>query len=76
MIEIMAHRGLTEEGLLENSLEALALAIDHGYEVEFDVHMTRDARFFVNHDFTFKGKIISRQRSDDLDYHPPRTEAS
>lgn len=47
-----AHRGLYNEdqSVMENSLEAFALAIEHGYGAEFDVQLSRDEEVVVFHD--------------------------
>lgn len=38
----IAHRGLHSETVSENSMEAFRLAIERGYAIEIDVHLTRD----------------------------------
>lgn len=47
-----AHRGLHREGIPENSLAAFQAAMDHGYGVELDVHLTKDGQLVVIHDST------------------------
>ncbi len=48
---IVAHRGLTENGLVENTLESLVAAVDAGISaVEFDVRRTADGEWIVHHD--------------------------
>lgn len=51
-----AHRGLhdQEAGVPENSLPAFQRAIEHGYGVELDVHLTGDGRLAVIHDKNLK----------------------
>jgi glycerophosphoryl diester phosphodiesterase len=46
----LAHRGLHDHTLVENSLPAFAAARDAGYGVELDVHLTRDDVPVVVHD--------------------------
>lgn len=47
-----AHRGLhdREKGIPENSLAAFAAAVEQGYGMELDVHLSRDGRLMVIHD--------------------------
>lgn len=45
-----AHRGLHGEKAPENSLPAFQEAIDKGYAIETDVHMTKDKRLVLFHD--------------------------
>ncbi|WP_082903434.1 glycerophosphodiester phosphodiesterase family protein [Christensenella timonensis] len=47
-----AHRGLHNERMPENSLEAFQNAIDHGYAIELDVHLSKDGHVMVFHDDT------------------------
>lgn len=48
----IAHRGLyaADQSVPENSLAAFRLAVEHGYGVEFDVHITADGALVVFHD--------------------------
>lgn len=48
----IAHRGLhrKDRSVPENSLAAFRSAVDRGYGVEFDVHLTADGRLVVFHD--------------------------
>lgn len=47
-----AHRGLhdKEKGIPENSLAAFKRAVDHGYGMELDLHLSKDGKVFVMHD--------------------------
>lgn len=49
-----AHRGLhcIEEGVPENSLTAFRRAVEAGYGIELDLHLTTDGRLAVFHDDT------------------------
>ena len=38
----IAHMGLHSDGVCENSLEAFRRAIEAGYGIELDVHLTAD----------------------------------
>ena len=49
-----AHRGLYDNlwGVPENSLPAFQAAVDKGYGIELDVHLTADNELVVHHDDT------------------------
>ena len=51
-----AHRGLwnMDRGIPENSLPAFQQAVDHGFAIELDVHLTKDKEIVVFHDDTLK----------------------
>lgn len=57
---VIAHRGAWKHtGAAENSISALQHAVRLGCQgSEFDVHMTLDSALIVNHDPSFKGKVI------------------
>ncbi len=46
----IAHRGLWNDEVPENSLKAYKNAIEHGYPIEIDVHKSSDGVLFVFHD--------------------------
>lgn len=46
----IAHRGLHNESVSENSLEAFKLAIENGYAIELDIHLMKDNVLAVFHD--------------------------
>ena len=50
----IAHRGLhnNDNGIPENSLLAFQKAIEKGYAIENDIHLTADGRVVVFHDDT------------------------
>lgn len=50
----IAHRGLhnKEQGIPENSMKAFAAAIEKGYAIENDIHLTADGEIVVFHDDT------------------------
>lgn len=50
----IAHRGLHDELLPENSIPAFQKAIDLGYNIEIDVHLSRDNVLVVFHDDNLK----------------------
>lgn len=51
-----AHRGLhsRQEGVPENSMAAFRKALQHGYGIELDVHLTKDGQLAVIHDKSLK----------------------
>lgn len=49
-----AHRGLWSESVPENSLPAFRLAVENGYGIELDVHLTQDDALVVFHDDNVK----------------------
>lgn len=52
---LFAHRGLfNNEDIPENSMAAYKKAIEKGYGIELDVHITLDGRLVVFHDDDFK----------------------
>lgn len=50
----VAHRGLWNKDISENSLEAFKRAIDNNFALEFDVHLTKDNELVVIHDEDLK----------------------
>lgn len=50
----VAHRGLHDDEFPENSMPAFEAAIKHGFNIEIDVHLTRDGALVVFHDDTLK----------------------
>lgn len=51
-----AHRGLWDlsEGIPENSMPAFRRAVEQGFAIELDVHLTKDHRLVVFHDDSLK----------------------
>ena len=51
-----AHRGLHDDNHLvpENSLPAFQKAVDKGFSIELDVHLTKDQQLVVHHDNSLK----------------------
>ena len=47
-----AHRGLHDDAHAENSLSAFSLAVEQGFGIELDVHLSRDGEVVVFHDKT------------------------
>lgn len=50
----LAHRGLHDTNLCENSLGAFKAAVAHGYGIELDVHTLKDGGLVVVHDNNLK----------------------
>ncbi len=50
----VAHRGLWNKDISENSLKAFKRAIDNNFALEFDVHLTKDNELVVIHDEDLK----------------------
>lgn len=46
----VAHRGLHSDFIPENSLSAFSKAVENGYGIELDIHITRDGEIVVFHD--------------------------
>ena len=75
-----AHRGLHSEGIPENSMAAFRAALDHGYGIEFDVHLLRDGNLAIIHDASLKRTagadvLIEDLTTEDLaSYHLEGTE--
>lgn len=49
-----AHRGLHDEFLPENSMGAFRAALENGYGIELDIHLTKDGKLAVIHDTSLK----------------------
>lgn len=54
--QIIAHRGYhnKDKNIPENSLISFKKAIKHGYTIELDVHLTKDKKLVVFHDYDLK----------------------
>ena len=50
----IAHRGLHDENRTENSMAAFRNALEHGYNIETDVHLLKSGEVVVFHDNTLK----------------------
>lgn len=75
-----AHRGLHREGLPENSMAAFREALDAGYGIELDIHLTKDGDLAVIHDTSLKRTAGADVKITDLtvdelsNYHLEGTE--
>ena len=61
-----AHRGLHDSRLPENSLAAFRAAVENGYGMELDVHLTRDGNLAVIHDSLLNRTTGQPGRVEDL----------
>jgi glycerophosphoryl diester phosphodiesterase len=50
----IAHRGLWNENVIENSLPAYQKAINHNYAIEIDLYLSLDGEIFCFHDKTLE----------------------
>lgn len=51
---LIAHRGLHDSNSIENTIKSFIKAIEKNYIIELDIHMLRDNRVVVYHDFNLK----------------------
>lgn len=74
-----AHRGLHGEGRPENSMAAFRAALEHGYGIEFDIHLLKDGNLAVMHDSKLMRTTGCEGRMEDLtteDLHNYRLEGT
>ena len=62
-----AHRGLHNKPQVpENSMAAFRAALEHGYGIEFDLHLLKDGNLAVIHDSALKRTTGAEGRIEDL----------
>ena len=61
-----AHRGLHGKGIPENSMAAFRAALDHGFGIEFDLHLLKDGNIAIIHDSLLKRTTGAEGRIEDL----------
>lgn len=61
-----AHRGLHDEALPENSMGAFQAALEQGFGIELDVHLTKDGNLAVIHDSSLKRTAGTDSAVEDL----------
>jgi len=61
-----AHRGLHGNGIPENSMAAFQAALDAGYGIELDIHLTKDGDLAVIHDCSLKRTALCDVNITDL----------
>lgn len=71
----VAHRGLHSNAVIENSMQAFALAIEGGFGIEIDVHLLTDGEIAVVHDSNLKNVtgqdvVVEELSSADLEKYP------
>lgn len=64
----VAHRGLHNDKLTENSMGAFRNAIEHGYNIETDVHLLKSGEVVVFHDGSLKRVCGKNVKIEDLTY--------
>ena len=71
----IAHRGLHNETIPENSIAAFQAAVENDYPIEIDLHLTKDGKVVVFHDGTLKrmcgvdGKIVDMTLDELKKFH-------
>lgn len=65
---IVAHRGYHDKKYPENSIPAFKKAIRYGYNIEVDVHLTKDEKLVVFHDNNLKRMCKEDKCIEDLTY--------
>ncbi len=65
--KVQCHRGLWVSGIRENTLKAIQMSFEAGYEMcEFDVRMTKDQIPVLFHDDRLQGQMISELTYNEL----------
>lgn len=66
----VAHKGLHDEknGIFENTLSAVKVAVDNNYPIEIDVHLTKDNKIVVLHDDNLKQLFNVDKKIKNLTY--------
>jgi len=64
----IAHRGLYTNDIPENSLEAFLNATNNGYDIEFDLQLSKDNKIVVFHDDSLLRMCGVKKRIDALTY--------
>lgn len=63
-----AHRGLHNEGIPENTIEAFQNAFQNNFDIELDIQMTKDDKIVVFHDKNLKRLCDVDFILEDMDY--------
>lgn len=64
--KFIAHRGLHDENIPENSISSFFAAVENDLLIEIDLHLTKDGEVVVFHDETLKRMCGSEKRINDL----------
>lgn len=66
---LIAHRGyFNNKNIPENSISAFKKSIRYGYSIELDVHLTKDEKIVVFHDFNLKRMCNVNKKIEDCTY--------
>ena len=63
-----AHRGLHNSKLPENTIAAFSHAVEHGFDVELDIQLTKDKLLVVCHDHTLTRLCSVKKKIRNLTY--------
>lgn len=67
---LIAHRGyFNNKDIPENSIPSFKKAIRYGYSIELDVHLTKDEKIVVFHDFNLKRMCGVKKKVEDCTYN-------
>lgn len=65
---LIAHRGIHNEKIPENSLKAFSLAVKNDLIIELDIHLTKDNKIVVFHDNNLKRMTNFNKEIKDCNY--------
>ena len=65
---LIAHRGLHDSNIIENTINAFIKAMDKNYIIELDIHILTDKTIVVYHDFDLKRLTGVRKIIETLNY--------
>ena len=69
----IAHRGYYNEQYEENSLEAFNNALEHGFNIELDLQLTKDLEIIVLHDLNIKRMTGIDKLASEINYDELKT---
>lgn len=74
MYKLIAHRGLHDKNIIENSYIAIKKAIESEkyLGVEFDIRVTKDNEFIIYHNSFYNNKLIKNTLYKELPKYVPR----
>jgi glycerophosphoryl diester phosphodiesterase len=65
---VIAHRGVHNGDVPENTIRAFGLAVEKGYAIELDVSMTKDKKLVIFHDKKLERLLGDPSLLKDMDY--------
>lgn len=65
---LIAHRGVHNSYIIENTLPAFVKAIDKNYVIELDIHILKDNKIVVMHDYNLKRLTGKSRIIENLSY--------